>query len=155
MQKHRKITLERVEKFHTTESWTDVNLRSMLYSARAPATSLRVWSAPGLTRTPYATAVTQTYKTARIGDSFGPSWSTHWFKITLTVPIEWHGEVHFLWDAACEGFIFVNGEPVQGLVGGDGCDRRAELSAFPWLSFSLMLGAQVHFDAYGQGWRDV
>jgi hypothetical protein len=52
MQKHRKITLERVEKFHTVQSWTDVNLRSLLYSDRSPVASLRVYSVPQLARIP-------------------------------------------------------------------------------------------------------
>jgi alpha-mannosidase len=127
MQKHRKITQERLDKFHSTESWTDVNLRSTLYRARAPVRELSVWSAPDTTRPTFATASKQTYVGAKIGQSFGPSWTTHWFRVAITVPTAWAGEeVHFLWDAQCEGLLFVNGEPVQGLLGGNGVDRRAE-----------------------------
>ena len=58
MQKHKKITVERLEKFHTTQSWTDVNLRSMLYpKKRNIAADVTVFSVPGLERMPYAQAV--------------------------------------------------------------------------------------------------
>ena len=43
------------------------------------------------------------------------------------MPAGWKaGDVHFLWDADCEGMVYKNREPLQGLVGGDGVDRRAE-----------------------------
>lgn len=60
--------------------------------------------------------------------SFGPSWSTHWFVIETTLPLHWKAhEVHFRWNSNCEALIY-NGDgcPVQGLTGGDGCDVRSE-----------------------------
>lgn len=104
----------------------------MLYTAREPAASLTVWSAPGLERPRYAVAVKQSFADTKVGASFGPSWSTHWFRVVLQIPAAWKGkEVHFLWDAHCEGFVWLDGEPVQGLVGGDGVDRRAEFILTP------------------------
>jgi len=48
-------------------------------------------------------------------------------QISIDIPKEWAGQqVHFFWDAGCEGLIWVNGEPVQGLTGGDGCDQRKD-----------------------------
>lgn len=41
------------------------------------------------------------YVPAKVGDSFGPSWSTHWFKVSIDVPTgpEWVGkEVVLAWN---------------------------------------------------------
>lgn len=91
MQKHRKITLERTEKFHTTQSWTDVNLRSILYGQRSPVKSLTSWNVPDLARIPFKDAMKEghRFKESKVGASFGPSWSTHWFVVEIVVPIEW------------------------------------------------------------------
>ena len=132
MQKHPKITQERLDKFHSTSEWADVNLRSMLYTRQTPITNVTVFSVPNLQRMPLAEALRNhgpafvpfDRKTAR----FGPSWSTHFFRLQVTVPADWpaDAEAHLLWDATCEACIYRNGEPVQGLLGGSGRDRRAE-----------------------------
>lgn len=129
MQKHKKITVERLEKFVSKQSWADVNLRSMLYGARLELTDVAVYSVPNLERIKPAVAMRDGHfvsfdrKTAR----FGPSWSTHWFRIRGCVPLEWgSNEVHLLWDATCESCVYRNGSPCQGFLGGTGNDRRAE-----------------------------
>lgn len=56
-----------------------------------------------------------------MGESFGPSWSTHWFKVTITVPPELQKKEHleFHWDANNEGLIWtLDGDVVHGLTGG-------------------------------------
>ncbi len=56
-----------------------------------------------------------------MGESFGPSWSTHWFKIKLTVPKDMLRADHleFHWDANNEGLVWSeDGTPLQGLTGG-------------------------------------
>lgn len=55
------------------------------------------------------------------GASFGPSWSTHWFRVTLTVPKRMSGQdrVQFNWDSNSEAMVYTeDGEAVQGLTGG-------------------------------------
>jgi alpha-mannosidase len=128
MQKHKKITVERLEKFVSKQSWSDVNLRSMIYGERLQLTDVRVFSVPGLERMPLATAL-------RVGKfepfdrktrRFGPSWSTHWFQLRGRVPAAWaNSEVHLLWDATCESCVYREGSPDQGFLGGQGNDRRA------------------------------
>ena len=62
----------------------------------------------------------------KIGDSFGPSWSTHWFRLELTLSnLLPEQEVHLIWDSSSEAMVWVDGQPQQGLTGGNGGDRRA------------------------------
>ena len=88
----------------------DVNLSSVLYKASLstsieplghhkpelkPGVSLQVWSAPGLTKPSFDEAMKLAegkWKTAHKGESFGPSWSNHWWKIDLVIPRAWQGE---------------------------------------------------------------
>lgn len=102
-------------------------MRSWLYRARHPV-EIEVFSVPNLERMPYAEAMRQKFAPCKVGQSFGPSWSTHWFRIRSTVPSHWRGEVHLLWDSNCEGCVYINGVPTQGLLGTDGADRRAEFA---------------------------
>lgn len=82
---------------------------------------LEVYSVPDLARPTFKHATKQEFKETKTGEWFGPSWSTHWFKIHLKVPDELrkkeHLELH--WDANNEGLIWTeDGEPLQGLTGG-------------------------------------
>ena len=82
---------------------------------------LSVWSAPDLTRPTFKEATSHTFKKTHRGEVFGPSWSTHWFKIKVTVPKSMlKGEfLEFHWDTGAEGMVWThNGNPVQGLTGG-------------------------------------
>lgn len=84
---------------------------------------LSVWHAPGTTRPTFkeATDKLSTYEEAHTGQSFGPSWTTHWFRSYLTVPEELcqksrHIELH--WDCGNEATVWSeDGEPLQGLTG--------------------------------------
>lgn len=82
---------------------------------------LSVYSPPNLSRPTFKEATSKQFKETKVGASFGPSWSTHWFKIELRVPSyllkKDHLELH--WDADNEGLVWTeDGEPVQGLTGG-------------------------------------
>ena len=60
------------------------------------------------------------FKETHVGASFGPSWSTHWIKVQLRVPVSLQKKEHleFHWDAHNEGLIWSeDGEPLQGLTG--------------------------------------
>jgi alpha-mannosidase len=61
------------------------------------------------------------FEEAKIGDEFGPSWSTHWFKVEIKVPKEWSSEkVIFNWNCGNEGLIFsTEGDALVGLSAGD------------------------------------
>ena len=100
------------------------NTFSMMDEGRASGgehVKLSVYSVPDLARPTFQKATSHEFKPTKTGEWFGPSWSTHWFKIQLKVPSELqkkkHLELH--WDANNEGLIWSeHGEPLQGLTGG-------------------------------------
>ncbi|XP_062926980.1 alpha-mannosidase 2C1 [Mobula hypostoma] len=113
--KSRRATLERVEKFLSPIYFKDVNLRGRLFGARCPIESLSYFMTQS--RIPYEKAVKENFKAAKVGDSFGPTWWTSWFRVTFTVPQEWKGkEVHFVWESEGEAMVWRNNSPVQGLT---------------------------------------
>ncbi|KAJ7872257.1 hypothetical protein B0H13DRAFT_2669455 [Mycena leptocephala] len=113
----------------------DVNLGAVLYERKEDSeeyVKMEVWSAPALTKPSFAEAMSHSseFKPAHKGDVFGPSWSNHWFKITLKVPESDFGKyerVTFEFDPGCEAMIIdTSGTPLQGITGGYAGDRRVE-----------------------------
>lgn len=96
----------------------------MMYEAEAsgePHVKLSVYDPPNLDRPTFDDATSHAFKPTRVGESFGPSWSTHWFKVQITVPSQLLKKEHleFHWDANNEGLIWSeDGKPLQGLTGG-------------------------------------
>ncbi|WVO20440.1 uncharacterized protein IAS62_001736 [Cryptococcus decagattii] len=112
--------------------YASYNLSSLLFAHRlddSQHVKLEVWSAPGLTKPSFEEAKRQTFKSTKKGESFGPSWTNHWFKVTLHIPNEWsdYERVQFEFDCSGEAMIFTtDGDPIHGLTGGFGGDRRVE-----------------------------
>ncbi|KAI9633630.1 alpha-mannosidase [Dioszegia hungarica] len=112
--------------------YAGVNLSALHFADRKddPShVSLSVWSAPGRSKPSFAEAKRQTYKATKKGEQFGPSWTNHWFKIALHIPKEWEGyeRVQFEFDCSGEAMVFTtDGDPIHGLTGGWGEDRRVE-----------------------------
>lgn len=82
---------------------------------------MQVYSPPDLTRPTFKDATSHEFKHTKTGESFGPSWATHWFRVHITVPKSMVDKEHleFHWDANNEGLIWTeDGEPLQGLAGG-------------------------------------
>ncbi|BFZ62128.1 Glycoside hydrolase, 38 vacuolar alpha mannosidase [Saitoella coloradoensis] len=122
----------------------DCNLPAMMYDFRSDDEKyiqLEVWSAPFVgvgrereSRPSFDEAMKRAeWRNARKGERFGPSWSTHWFRITLRnldqiLPhpaADQHLELHF--DCEGEGAVYTpEGLMLQGLTGGGGGDRRVE-----------------------------
>lgn len=108
------------------------------------AVQLEVYSVPDVNDRPLFKAVVGDPKTkwrpAKRGESFGPSWSTHWFKITVKVPPgdPWKSAsgsgtqktlsrssstpVLFRWNADTEAMIYLPDGSIQ--VGLSGSERR-------------------------------
>uniref|UniRef100_A0A8C0TH60 alpha-mannosidase n=1 Tax=Canis lupus familiaris TaxID=9615 RepID=A0A8C0TH60_CANLF len=113
--KHWRATLERVEKFVSPRYFADCNLRGRLLGDTCPLAALSSFLTPD--RLPYPEAVRQHFRPAQVGDSFGPTWWTCWFRVELTIPEAWVGqEVHLLWESDGEGLVWRDGQPVQGLT---------------------------------------
>ena len=99
---------------------TSSNLYTARYSGK-PHIKLSVWDAPGQERPTFAEAISNEFRETHVGASFGPSWSTHWFKVVLTVPKDIADDelLELQWDANNEGLIWTeDGIPLQGLTGG-------------------------------------
>ncbi|KAM3501007.1 hypothetical protein MY10362_005911 [Beauveria mimosiformis] len=113
----------RIEPFYKPGQYEKVNLLANMYNARysgEPNIKLAVWSAPGQDRPSFEEAVSHEFKEAHIGDAFGPSWTTHWFHVKITIPKALHDEEFVIleWDANNEGMIWTDdGMPLQGLTG--------------------------------------
>ncbi|XP_027029258.2 alpha-mannosidase 2C1 [Tachysurus fulvidraco] len=113
--KNRRTLLERAEKFISDVYFTDCNLRGKLYGEICALESLSVFQTPK--RISYSEAVLQNFQPCNIGDAFGPTWWTCWFKVVLKIPKEWKGkEVHLRWESDGEGMVWRDQEPVQGLT---------------------------------------
>lgn len=113
----------RLQAFTENGQYASQNLQSKLYIGRysdEEHVRLAVYSPPDLSRPSFKDATSNDFKSTHIGESFGPSWATHWFKVQLKVPQEIKDEelVVLQWDANNEGLIWTEeGEPVQGLTG--------------------------------------
>ncbi|KAI0319402.1 glycoside hydrolase family 38 protein [Amylostereum chailletii] len=125
------LTKDRIGTF-TGGHFSNVNLSSLLYTQRIDDQDhikLEVWSAPGLSKPSFQEAMKQDYKPAKKGDSYGPSWTNHWFKASLNIPSDWekYERVQLEFDPGCEAMVYtVDGTPLQGITGGYGGDRRVE-----------------------------
>lgn len=99
----------------------------------APHISLEVYSVPKNARPLFKEAVpTAKWRPTERGESFGPSWTTHWFRIEIQVPAEWADEeqVIFKWDAGNEGCIYHEDGTI--VVGLSGAERREWIVPEKW-----------------------
>ncbi|WVR08478.1 hypothetical protein IAU60_005533 [Kwoniella sp. DSM 27419] len=129
--KHLDSTRGRLDQF-IGGHYADYNLSALLFAHRlddSQHVKLEVWSAPNRSKPPFAEAVRQNFRPAKKGEEFGPSWSNHWFRITLHIPPEWseYERVQLEFDCSGEAMVFTTeGDPIHGLTGGFNGDRRVE-----------------------------
>ncbi|KAJ5768558.1 hypothetical protein N7533_001141 [Penicillium manginii] len=112
-----KIYTDRLKQFTATGQYEDQNLVSK-YNEAVNSDSDHVKLSE---RPPFKEAISHEFTPTHIGASFGPSWSTHWIRIRLTVPEDMRQKerLEFHWDANNEGLIWSeDGHPLQGLTGG-------------------------------------
>ncbi|KAJ2828124.1 Glycoside hydrolase, 38 vacuolar alpha mannosidase [Coemansia erecta] len=131
LQKHPAITRSRVSNFVSDNQWKDVNIQAVLYDLKVsgePHVQLEVWSAPGQERPTFKHAVRQEFRPAKVGQMFGPSWTTHWFRVHVKIPKQFAGKaVQFLFDSSSEAMVWsADGEPIMGLTGGNGGERHVD-----------------------------
>ena len=119
------IYRERLRMFTGNGQYREQNLNGKMYHARVSGDSnvkLHVWSAPDLSRPTFeeATSKDNKYRKAQKGEVFGPSWSTHWFRVDFMLPEEWEkgSQIEFHWDSTGEAMVWTeDGKPLQGLTG--------------------------------------
>lgn len=96
-------------------NFSNINLSSALYIHRLDNpenVKLELWSAPGLSKPTFEEAMKQTFKPAKKGISLGPSWTNHWWKVSVKIPNHWsqYERVQFEFDPGCEAMIFSTGK---------------------------------------------
>src|SRR5271167_3103552 len=70
----------------SSKEYVNLEGNSPLHPPRIVGILMVVASPPGLSRPPFHEAIQLPFRTCGKGESFGPSWSTHWFRITLKIP---------------------------------------------------------------------
>ena len=99
------ITEDRINKFLSNDEWTDANLSNKrIYFDKCTPINIEVYSPdPKKELRPLFKTVMQnaTWKKTKIGESFGPSWTSHWFKLTLKPKDSWdeNAEIHLIWNS--------------------------------------------------------
>ena len=139
---HRGITLERFDKFTSKDFFADVNLTSCLIKFKSEAAvQLQAYQVPDLKRITFQEALKGEYSASKVGDTFGPTWTTIWFKVVVTPPAELKDEAVWLsWDSDSEAMFWtVDGTPMQGFTGGNGWDKRHN---YPLTSSFKMMNPQ-------------
>jgi hypothetical protein len=82
-----------------------LDLGSQLYRKTIEVDKITVLKDTGIISFEQAKGEEQKAEKAKIGDTFGESWTTHWFFVEFSVPIEWQNlaaeedEYHFIWDS--------------------------------------------------------
>jgi alpha-mannosidase len=124
-----KVYLERLEKWLSPIYWSDINLRSVMTKSSLPVTTIFVHEPASFLRPNISEIINSTesivWKKCCVGDSFGPSWTTKWFKIGFCA--EWcRGKnLAFRWDSNSEAMLYTEqGRHVQAFSSGGGDDRR-------------------------------
>ncbi|KAI9053480.1 hypothetical protein LZ554_002436 [Drepanopeziza brunnea f. sp. 'monogermtubi'] len=118
------IYKSRIEAFYKGGQYESQNLRAMMDEgvvSGSPHVELSVWDAPDLSRPTFKEATSHEFKKTSVGEWFGPSWATHWFKVQLTIPshLAQKDLLELHWDANNEGMVWTeDGNPLQGLTGG-------------------------------------
>lgn len=118
------IYKSRIEAFYSAGQYESQNLRAMMDDGVAkgpPNVVLSVWDAPKLSRPTFKEAISHEFKKTSVGEWFGPSWATHWFRVEISIPSDLVKKelLEFHWDANNEGMVWTeDGEPLQGLTGG-------------------------------------
>ncbi|KAJ2967345.1 hypothetical protein NQ176_g9702 [Zarea fungicola] len=128
------ISHNRIKGFTSDGQWSNINLQSMLWkdTLRSEANvKLFVNSISDLKRPGFSIAVQNqdAFRPAKVGEIFGPAWSTHWFRVHVTIPEKYKDEdrVEFHFNIGGEGLIYLeDGTPIHGLTGGHWRDRRVD-----------------------------
>ncbi|XP_046643053.1 alpha-mannosidase 2C1-like [Daphnia pulicaria] len=130
LHKNRRTTLERIEKFVSRIYFTDVNLYGRIYPHQENVDIFH-WALPQdkhWKSISFDEIIKQTFLPQKIGDCFGPTWATHYFKIVVKIPESWSGkEIHLRWNSNSEALLFNTlGEPLQGFTGSPDHQKREE-----------------------------
>ncbi|CAG7731917.1 unnamed protein product, partial [Allacma fusca] len=123
--KNRTTTLGRISGFIASGGlFRNINLNSQIYPESRPLATITWWELGGPSgkwkEWKFDDIIKQNFTPKNVGDWFGKTWATHWFKVEIRVPTEWTGkEVHFRWNSSSEAAIYdTAGRMLQGLSTG-------------------------------------
>ncbi|XAM00209.1 alpha-mannosidase [Phycisphaeraceae bacterium D3-23] len=115
MHKHPDLTESRIKLA------IDRRLKTRVHPAAVPVTIAK-WDVGGEPE-PFAHALAAAYTPFKVGDRWGASWDTTWFRITGKLPADWAGQTEAVlrvdlgpnptWAEgfSCEGLVYKDGEP--------------------------------------------
>lgn len=84
-----------------------------IYSKRAPIEKI-AFSGP-VERITFREAAALDYRTAKLGQALGPTFSTYWFRLNIRTPVDWSGHrVDLAWNSNSEALLWMDGRPIQG-----------------------------------------
>lgn len=108
MQQHPEYTRTRISQLAE-------RMRAKIYSKSVPVEQLEV--AGPVDRISYAVAQKlKNFRKVKVGDQFGPLWSTFWFRARAKVPKDFAGaRVDLNWISHSEATLWMNGKSAQGL----------------------------------------
>ncbi|KAJ4454771.1 putative glycoside hydrolase family 38 protein [Paratrimastix pyriformis] len=89
------------------------------------------WPPPQTSAHPFADAMKLTFRECKVGERFGPNWSTHWVECTIPLgvsPLSPLIPLHLLFDCCAEGLVYSSdGVALIGLSGSTDRDPAVHL----------------------------
>eukprot|EP00177_Eucheuma_denticulatum_P008677 GFKZ01015775.1.p1 GENE.GFKZ01015775.1~~GFKZ01015775.1.p1 ORF type:complete len:1183 (-),score=165.02 GFKZ01015775.1:2165-5713(-) len=151
--KNNSITKARVKVFLGWENFNtkgnvapgrrDQNILSKVWTGhnRSSITLSVARNTPTLTNPTRQSLSALPFEPAKTGDTFGPTFSNHVFKLEIQVPPSMAGKVvHLLWDSNSEVLVLSeDGCARQGMAGGDHWARRAD---YPLYNGQIVTGGE-------------
>jgi alpha-mannosidase len=127
MHKQWGIYYGRLERFLSVDYMREMNIVGQLVKKRQKeGIEIQVWSPTE--KVSFCEAKDAKYQSTTLQEDFGPSWSTHWFKITVKEYGD--GPVWFHWKSEAESMAWTeDGKPVHGLSSQDRTDFELKLVA--------------------------
>ncbi|HEX5898549.1 MAG TPA: glycoside hydrolase family 38 C-terminal domain-containing protein [Solirubrobacteraceae bacterium] len=127
---------------------------ALVHADARPPEGVRIAGPAG--RITVAEAAGLAYHDATPGMALGPLWATWWLAVQARVPVEWDAEqVDLLLVTNSEATLWLDGEPVQGLVSGGEHVRAAAMLAQRAVA-GESLSATVEIACNGLfGWSDL
>jgi alpha-mannosidase len=128
--------------------------RALVHADARTPDRVRIAGPVGRVAAPEAAALE--YRDAAPGMALGPLWATWWLAVQARVPDEWDGEqIDLLLVTNSEATLWLDGEPVQGLVSG-GRHVRADAMVSAAAAGGEPLSASVEIACNGLfGWSDL
>jgi alpha-mannosidase len=157
MQKLPKIYTDRLDRFLSSVYFSDVNLWALRVRHESDGNyRLKVYHVPpeqdgGKPLVSKILLMDSGFEECRVGISIGPAWSTHWFRLTVTVPEAMAGQrVWLRWKMSGESMLYdLSGNPLCGFSN-ERCEYMLSDEAIGGKSHAFLIEAACN-DLFGNG----